>query len=193
MSKIRTLTKRRAVSPVIATVILVAVTITVAVAVSYWMQGIAGQYTAFEKIEIQSGYAQKSSIAGATPTPGDYKGWKVTLQLQNTGTGEATLSDCFVNDVPLSEYAGEIYWKYATGVEATPEEVMPPTGLTMVSGGKQTLYVYILQENTINIGDETTPIYAYADTAVTFTSGTTVNVKVHSAAGMDYIRLIRLP
>lgn len=36
------LKKRRAVSPVIATVILVAVAITVAVGVSYWMSGIAG-------------------------------------------------------------------------------------------------------------------------------------------------------
>jgi flagellin-like protein len=45
---------RRAVSPVIATVILVAIAITVAVAVAYWMGGIAGQYTRFEQIEIQS-------------------------------------------------------------------------------------------------------------------------------------------
>ena len=51
MTKLR---KRKGVSPVIATVILVAVTITVAVAVAYWMSGIAGQYTSFEKVEIQS-------------------------------------------------------------------------------------------------------------------------------------------
>ncbi len=42
-------------SPVIATVILVAVAITVAVAVAYWMGGIASQYTKFEKVEIQTG------------------------------------------------------------------------------------------------------------------------------------------
>jgi hypothetical protein len=35
-------------------VILVAVAITVSVAVAYWMGGIAGQYTKFEKVEIQS-------------------------------------------------------------------------------------------------------------------------------------------
>ncbi|RJS77410.1 hypothetical protein CW711_06650, partial [Candidatus Bathyarchaeota archaeon] len=38
---------KRALSPVIATVVLVAVTIVVAVAVSYWMGGIAGLYTRF--------------------------------------------------------------------------------------------------------------------------------------------------
>ncbi len=48
---------RKAVSPVIATVILVAVAITVAVGVSYWMSGISSQYTQFEKVEIQTGYA----------------------------------------------------------------------------------------------------------------------------------------
>lgn len=47
--------RRRAVSPVIGTVILVAVAITVSVAVSYWMGGIAGQYAKFEKVEVQTG------------------------------------------------------------------------------------------------------------------------------------------
>lgn len=45
MTAINKLRKRRAISPVIATVILVAVAITVAV--SYWMGSIAGQYTSF--------------------------------------------------------------------------------------------------------------------------------------------------
>ena len=50
--------QRKAISPVIATVILVAVAISVSVAVSYWMGSIAGQYTSFEKVEIQTGYAE---------------------------------------------------------------------------------------------------------------------------------------
>ena len=49
---------RRGLSPVIATVILVAVAITVAVSVAYWMSGIAGQYTSFEKIELPAHYSK---------------------------------------------------------------------------------------------------------------------------------------
>ncbi|MCJ7761670.1 hypothetical protein MUP59_11115, partial [Candidatus Bathyarchaeota archaeon] len=36
---------RKGISPVIATVILVAVTITVSVSIAYWMGGISGSYT----------------------------------------------------------------------------------------------------------------------------------------------------
>jgi len=48
----KTHVNRKGISPVIATVIIVAVTITVAIAISFWMGGIAGLYTRFEKLEI---------------------------------------------------------------------------------------------------------------------------------------------
>ena len=189
MSKIRTLRKRRALSPVIATVIIVAVTITVAVAVSYWLSGIAGQYTSFEKIEIQSAYAVKfDNIPESQGAEGDSKGWRITLQLQNTGTGEATLMDCFVNNMPLTYYGTDIVWSYDTTVTPTEplEELMTSAGLTLLSGVKQVIYVDIKQFS----ADTGPAMYA---TSVTFTSGTTINVKIHSAAGMDYIRLVQLP
>ncbi len=47
------LKNRKAVSPVIATVILVAVAITISVAVAYWMGGISSQYTKFENLDQQ--------------------------------------------------------------------------------------------------------------------------------------------
>lgn len=85
---------RKAVSPVISTVILVAVAITVAVAVAYWMGGIAGQYTKFEKVEIQSGVCVKET--------GDY--WNVTLKMKNTGTADATLIGVFINEKEVDTY-----------------------------------------------------------------------------------------
>ena len=53
-SEARKKRSRRAVSPVIATVILVAIAITVSVAVAYWMGGIAGTFTTFEQVELAS-------------------------------------------------------------------------------------------------------------------------------------------
>ena len=47
------LRKRKGISPVIATVVLVAVTITVVIGVAYWLGGISSQYTSFEKVEIR--------------------------------------------------------------------------------------------------------------------------------------------
>ena len=39
----------KAISPVIATVIIVSVAIAIAVAVAFWMTGLAGAFTKFEK------------------------------------------------------------------------------------------------------------------------------------------------
>ncbi|GAG85816.1 unnamed protein product, partial [marine sediment metagenome] len=97
MKSINKLRKRKGVSPVIATVIIVAVTITVAVAVAYWMSGIAGQYTQFEKVEIQS--AECNFIPESTEIPVVPKAhWVIVIDLKNSGTKTATLNDVFIND-----------------------------------------------------------------------------------------------
>ena len=157
---------RKAVSPVIATVILVAVAITVSVGVSYWMGGISAQYTQFEKVEIQTGYAQVAS-----------GGWEVTLTLKNSGSATSTITQVFVNEVPLNMTAGYGYADMldftTTGTEGIGTS-MPATGATMTAGNSTSVQIFI------------------ANTYSTLTSGTTVNVKLHSAGGMDYIKLIRL-
>ncbi|GAH74263.1 unnamed protein product [marine sediment metagenome] len=187
MSKIKMLTKRRAVSPVIATVILVAVTITVAVAVSYWMSNITGQYTAFEKIEIQSGYSTKI-YKPADGTAGEELSWLVTIKLKNTGSAPSTITSCFVNEKPIEEYlyatsTRSITWAYDDGTD-TPA-TMPEDGITIESGTSATLLITIVKFAP-GLGTDD------MSTGITFTSGTTINVKLHSAGGMDYIRLTQL-
>ncbi|MCW4049304.1 MAG: type IV pilin [Candidatus Bathyarchaeota archaeon] len=170
MKSIDKLRKRKGVSPVIATVILVAVTITVAVAVAYWMSGIAGQYTQFEKVEIQGGYA----IKGAT-------GWNIIITLKNSGTSTATLISCFLNEQIIGTTGpalGPLIAVYAVPVplEAGGIGAAGDEGITIASG--DTVEVTIGE---ITFSSEFS------------SSGTTINVKLHSAAGMDYIRLITLP
>ncbi|MEM2038847.1 MAG: archaellin/type IV pilin N-terminal domain-containing protein, partial [Nitrososphaerota archaeon] len=48
--------RRAGISPVVATVILVAVAIVIAIAVAFWASGLVGIFTRFEKIEIQTAY-----------------------------------------------------------------------------------------------------------------------------------------
>ena len=154
---------KRAISPVIATVILVAVAITVSVAVAYWMSGIAGMYTKFEKVEIMSAYAPKT---------GNW--WNVTMLLKNTGSADATLMEVYVNNVPKLSWTPNILWYNATAV--TPVSI--GTGsLTLKSGQSVTLRVDISTACT---------------SPTTLTSGTTLNIKIHSAGGMDYIKLVEL-
>jgi len=165
---------KKGVSPVISTVILVAVAITVAVAVAYWMSGIASQYTRFEKVEIQSAYSQKFETASTE------KGWRTIITLQNTGSAEATLIDCFINDAPLTQYGVDVRWYYD---DSGTETLVPVEGISMVSGGMETFYLYIISHTWSTQWDPT---------PITFTSGTTINLKLHSASGMDYIKLVQL-
>ena len=89
--------KKRAVSPVIATVILVAVAITVAVAVSYWMGGIIPQYTKFESAEINClTYGFES---------GDSENI-IVLRIVNTGTVTFNITGIFVNGLE-KDFSGE--------------------------------------------------------------------------------------
>jgi flagellin-like protein len=156
----RTIGNRKAVSPVIATVILVAVAITVAVAVAYWMGGIAGQYTKFEKVEIQSAVCVNNGTF-----------WTITMRLKNTGTATSTLISCFINDEEIDTYdaTGALPGVWATNINQTVNTVI-------TSGQTVTLYFWM---DSAKVG-------------TTLTSGTTVNFKIHSSGGMDYIKLVEL-
>ena len=177
-SQNKILRKSRAVSPVIATVILVAITITVAVAVAYWMSGIAGQYTAFEKVEIQSANAIKS----------DY-GWTVEMTLKNTGTATATLIDVFINDIPVTGTIGppiHLAHEMAIITDCLEGTTYPTTGTNILDPIPADL------KDSIESGAEVTiEVYIGIDYK-SLSSGTTVNIKIHSAGGMDYIRLVQL-
>ena len=159
----RKIQSRKAVSPVIATVILVAVAITVSVAVAYWMGGISSQYTQFEKVEIQTAYSVKTALTG----------WNITMEIKNTGSAASTLLRCFINEVPVPQgnYGASAFMNSTDGDIAVS---FPYAGTTIDSGESMNIQVYI---------DET-----YAS----LSSGTTINVKIHSAGGMDYIKLVKL-
>jgi flagellin-like protein len=156
---------QRAVSPVIATVILVAIAITVAVAVAYWMGGIAGTYTRFEQVEIQN------ALCTAHGTP--QVGWNITVTLKNTGTKDVTLITCFLNDEEVDTYAAVnpnypfTAQEWATSM--TKSEVIH-------SGETKIIHAYICKNRA----------------GSTLSSGTSVNVKFHSAGGMDFTKLIEL-
>jgi flagellin-like protein len=149
--------KNWGVSPVIATVILVAVAITIAVAVSYWMSGISTQYAKFESVDIVSGYC--------TMTGGN---WTLSFILKNSGTSTASLLSIFINDVEIDTYNTT-----AVAGEWTSDMTSPRT---ITSGQPISVNVYV----------------SSSKAGSSLSSGTTVNVKFHSAAGMDYISMKEL-
>jgi flagellin-like protein len=77
--------KNSGISPVVATVILVAVAIVIAIAVAFWASGLVGVFTRFEKIEIVSAY---------------WNGSQVVVIAKNTGSSDAVVDAIFVNGRP---------------------------------------------------------------------------------------------
>jgi hypothetical protein len=75
------------ISPVVATVILVAVAIVIAIAVAFWASGLVGVFTRFEKIEIQSAYWDPAATG-------------VRIIARNTGSSPTTIDMLIVNGVP---------------------------------------------------------------------------------------------
>jgi FlaG/FlaF family flagellin (archaellin) len=73
------------ISPVVATVILVAVAIVIAIAVAFWASGLVGVFTRFEKIEIQAAY---------------WDGSNVVILARNTGSSIAVVDMILVNGAP---------------------------------------------------------------------------------------------
>jgi flagellin-like protein len=93
--------KKSGISPVVATVILVAVAIVIAIAVAFWASGLVGVFTRFEKIEIQAAY---------------WDGTNVVLIARNTGSSMAVVdmilangAPCISTSVPLSIGSSTIF------------------------------------------------------------------------------------
>ena len=162
---------RRALSPVIAVVVLVSVTIVVAVSVAYWMGSIAGTYTRFEKLEISSAYSSKvDDWTGDPDVPGwgSEGGWTVRIVVKNSGSADATIDDVFVNGIPYGQFSN-----------VTVRYIGDPYGFGGAIGAGATGSVEIL-------------VRSGTDQDITFSSGSTLDIKLHTAAGKEYPRLIEL-
>lgn len=83
----RILKDRRGISPVITTVIIVAVGITIAIAVALWMSGLIGRFTTYEEIKISTPYAEY-----------DVRGrFNIYLSFKNTGSVATSIDDIRIN------------------------------------------------------------------------------------------------
>ena len=106
---------RSGISPVMATVILVAIAIVIAIAVAFWATGLVGVFTRFEKLEVTSAYYVSST--------------GVVLRVRNTGSADTSIDDIYVNGVPCSG-----------GCDITPT-IKPDSTYTMTVGTEVTITI----------------------------------------------------
>jgi len=109
---------KKALSPVVAAIILIAVTVAVSIAVAAWMGALTFTFMKTEELKVQG-----HTWTGTPPT-------SITLTVKNTGTSALTISEARVNDI------------VNTGATFTPATVEPGTtsqvviSQTYVSGTK---------------------------------------------------------
>ena len=127
--KLGNIRSRKADSTVIATVILVSVTVTLAFFVAYWIAGTTGNYLKYEKVGMQSGVCTWDSNATC---------WKIALRLENTGTARSTLMGAFINDVEVENYGQDSVAAGSTSTNMT-------TSTSLESGASVTINIYIDQ------------------------------------------------
>jgi len=109
------------ISPVVATVILVAIAIVIAIAVAFWASGLVGVFTRFEKLEITSAY---------------YDGTNVILHVRNTGSADTSIDDIYVNGIPNATVSSPtLPHLLKVGQEADVTVSNPPS---QVTGGNWT-------------------------------------------------------
>jgi len=158
---------RLGISPVVATVILVAVAIVIAIAVAFWASGLVGIFTRFEKLEITSAVYD----AGVG---------NVELRVRNTGSSPATIDDIYVNGQPLILEGVEFVKEGAILKADNPPETGCPDdkGRCTLNAGND--IVIQIGAPPQGVGNEWIP-------------GVTYEIAAHTASGKMYPAAVLIP
>jgi flagellin-like protein len=109
---------RKALSPVVAAIILIAVTVAVSIAVAAWMGALTFTFMKTEELKITSmTFGGTSGVANNT----------IVLTVRNPGTSKVTVSSVSVNDIVKSAVSG-ISAGFDAGATGTITIYMSPGG-----------------------------------------------------------------
>ena len=161
---------KKAISTIIATIIIVSVSIVMAISVAFWAMGIGNSFTKFEKVEFTSIYADPAGYYNATvqqPDGNYFNGTAFTIYitLKNTGTAAATITNIFLNSRPYDTGYTNITQTHIVGQNLAVGQALSPRGMI------------------------TLPF----DSTNVWTSGSSVEVDIQTAAGRSYSNTVVLP
>jgi flagellin-like protein len=114
---------RKALSPVVAAIILIAVTVAVSIAVAAWMGALTFTFMKTESLTVSN-----MAFTGS--------GANITLTVKNPGTSKVTVAEVKVNDVVKSTASGSTLVYEAGDGTSTPKYIyiVMGTGTPWVSG-----------------------------------------------------------
>ena len=123
----RILKNRKALSPVVAAIILIAVTVAVSIAVAAWMGALTFTFMKTESVEWPTSVSFNGGSGNATNT--------IVLHIRNTGSVDIYLSICKVNSVSKTLNA-------TTPVQLTTSGATQGVTLTIQDVGWSAGYTY---------------------------------------------------
>ena len=91
--------------------------------------------------------------------------WNITLKVENKGTGTATIDEIFINNRPHQQARAEVY---VNNTNKTGNITIP-----ISAGGSEEIIIYLPSTG--------------------FSSGQQVEVKLHTASGKEYPKMVTLP
>ena len=154
---------RRGISPVLGTVILLAVGMIIAMGSAFWLTGMSGQYSNVDVMQIDHVYSVIDSSVNNSR-------WMIVLSLRNSSPSPCHILYVFVNERPIDEYnitfGGALTNTYSIGTS------LPEDGFVMESGESTNAYVWIGSD--------------------LFSSGTSVSVRLQNTGGISYISQVKL-
>jgi len=137
------LKSRKALSPVVAAIILIAVTVAVSIAVAAWMGSLTIGFMETSELTITDMAFVEGSDSNGT----------ITLSITNSGTSDVTISRIRVNgdNIDSGDISGTV--TYAAGASATDLQI---GSITIVAGNKYSVSLF---------ATDGTMIGSYEDTA----------------------------
>ena len=161
--KMKSLKNKKGISPVISTLILTAVAVSISVTTSRWMGGLSMTYNQFEKID---------AISATSSYDENSKMWCIELALRNAGTTQVLITEVQVNGKNIdlattNPSAGNV------GTD------IPQTGVSINRGATKVIKVYI------HSGGSGQPFS-------TISSRTIVLLKFVSSEGIEYPKACEL-
>jgi flagellin-like protein len=106
------------ISPVVATVILVAVAIVIAIAVAFWASGLVGVFTRFEKLEIVSAIMTDANT--------------FTVRIRNTGSADSSIIQVVIQGRAIGTPDSPIPLAVGQTLDCTVGVTnSPPAGITV--------------------------------------------------------------
>ena len=150
---------KKGISTIIATIIIVSVSIVMAIAVAFWAMGIGNSFQKFEEVQIISIYADPP-----LSIPGNFT---VNVVLKNSGSAAATVTNIFLNGRPYDKgYVGVtqnnlINQTLVVGAQTNNATILLPTEAIGVSG-----YPVWASGSSVEIQVQTAAGRSYSNTVV---------------------------